>query len=959
MAEQNKRIQFLQDALSKLAKSVREVSKGLIDLEGVLSRITGKTKTFAAEQKKAAASMDKTKKSVKEVSNETKKYEKNTKKATSTSKGFFSTFAKNIKTIASFYAGFLALSILFKGIQELTVGSVKRFAALESAMARVGAVTGATNEELTALKDNTLEVAGATTFTALEIAGLQTELGKLGFSVEEIQSSTLSIANAAQALGQGLSEVAQKVGVTIRAFNLSASQAANVADTLTAAVNGSALSFESFGTSIGYVAPIAGQLGISFQEVAAAMGVLADSGFQASRIGTGLRKILLEVGESGETLKDTLGRLKDEQLSLNDITEIFGKTAVAQATVLLNNTDKLERYTGAFGALGSATQASAKQVDTLEGKVKLLNSALDAFLTNIGDKATVAGTIFNNLFNFLLPDAVENQLAAYGQLKDNDFFELLSDSAEGAAKNVVVSGKSIEDEAIRITRATLAEKGKLAAGEKEQLLSGRAEIALTEETVKAYNGLLEETKRLIEAKKEDILATEGQERAVAGLTEAGQTLLDAKRNEIINQKQAREANRLAGIEYEDLSTRILSAKDSLQTLSKSSDEYKKTIAEIGKLQTLQTQIAEFQFDEAEIEALVKKLYDRILGAAQRQKLNAQKVIENAIFDKNGKLTKGDALSIEIPLSPVIAPDASTEEVFTFLDRLGLESLKSIQSVALMLQKEGVDLAGNIYDEFSEVRLENLEKELDAELELIKNRYQTEEDILNSQLNNQLITESQFRAKQKELLRAQIREENDVERARFDAQKKQDVSNAASDYAQAIAQSFINEVLANTPFPFNVGNALITSSIAGVSSAATIAAINQRKFVPKRFAEGGMVNGPSHSEGGVPFNVQGRGGYEMEGGEFIVNKKASSIHRDLLERINSSYKVKPISGKHKFAQGGLVSGTVDESVDYLKAIAEATTSTAIQTSKPVRAFVSSSDLRTNETERRLRDRNDKI
>ena len=68
MAEQNKRIQFLQDALSKLAKSVREVSKGLIDLEGVLSRLTGKTKTFAAEQKKAAASMDKTKKSVKEVS---------------------------------------------------------------------------------------------------------------------------------------------------------------------------------------------------------------------------------------------------------------------------------------------------------------------------------------------------------------------------------------------------------------------------------------------------------------------------------------------------------------------------------------------------------------------------------------------------------------------------------------------------------------------------------------------------------------------------------------------------------------------------------------------------------------------------------------------------------------------------------------------------------------------------
>jgi len=121
----------------------------------------------------------------------------------------------------------------------------------------------------------------------------------------------------------------------------------------------------------------------------------------------------------------------------------------------------------------------------------------------------------------------------------------------------------------------------------------------------------------------------------------------------------------------------------------------------------------------------------------------------------------------------------------------------------------------------------------------------------------------------------------------------------------------------------------------------------------------MVNGPSHDQGGVPFSVQGTAGYEMEGGEFIVNKRATSMHRDLLERINDSHKVRPLSGAYKFAQGGLVTAQANESVDYLKAIAEATTSTAIQTSKPVRAFVSSKDLRSNETERRLRDRNDRI
>ena len=121
----------------------------------------------------------------------------------------------------------------------------------------------------------------------------------------------------------------------------------------------------------------------------------------------------------------------------------------------------------------------------------------------------------------------------------------------------------------------------------------------------------------------------------------------------------------------------------------------------------------------------------------------------------------------------------------------------------------------------------------------------------------------------------------------------------------------------------------------------------------------MVNGPSHDQGGVPFSVQGQGGYEMEGGEYIVNKRATSMHRDLLERINKTGRLNPTVGRMKFAEGGLVSSPMNESVDYLKAIAEATTSTAIGVSKPVRAYVADKDLRTDSTERRIRDRNDRI
>ena len=105
---------------------------------------------------------------------------------------------------------------------------------------------------------------------------------------------------------------------------------------------------------------------------------------------------------------------------------------------------------------------------------------------------------------------------------------------------------------------------------------------------------------------------------------------------------------------------------------------------------------------------------------------------------------------------------------------------------------------------------------------------------------------------------------------------------------------------------------------------------------------------------------------MEGGEFIVNKRAASLHRDLLERLNQS--VTPVTSPvpMKYAQGGVVTNSVtnvsqqsQESVNYLKAIAEATTTNAINSSRPVRAFVTSTDLRKDENARRIKDNNTTI
>ena len=97
---------------------------------------------------------------------------------------------------------------------------------------------------------------------------------------------------------------------------------------------------------------------------------------------------------------------------------------------------------------------------------------------------------------------------------------------------------------------------------------------------------------------------------------------------------------------------------------------------------------------------------------------------------------------------------------------------------------------------------------------------------------------------------------------------------------------------------------------------------------------------------------------MEGGEYIINKKSTEKYRALLDQINGTQSDK---FTYKFATGGVVRGgdKIEKQLEYLEAIAAATSSTANNVSKPVRAFVTSTDLKTDDNERRIKERNNRL
>jgi hypothetical protein len=1076
------------------------------------------------------------------------------------------------KAVGRFTGVGAAVAVLRKTFQALSkaiTGSFRAAVDFEAQLAQLQAVTGINNEELSRLEKNVLDVAGSTKFTSEEIVQLQTELGKLGFSVSEIESATVAVARTAQALGEQVGPVAQRIGQILNQFNLDAAETTRVADSLVSVINSSALSFEGFSTALQYIGPLGAEVGTTFEETSVAMALLADNGFTASRIGTGLRGILTELSTTGKDLNTVVEDLADKEITLAEAVDLVGKRNAAQLITLVEAAKTQKELGGTLDDLrdkyfnqGSAAIAAAQQVDTFQGNLDLLKSAVNRVQISFGNllktskflrialklideegyNASLAAEAIANSDPSKFSEGLSEAAEVVGKLKKEltDVAEVRSFeriAAQRLAKESIIDpmekeielAKKLQAERQRAEKTQLAEldiklKGNLADDERNKLqfernqlqarinedfksnrkeyqniinlekeLQGRkeegfdAEIEYIETLIseagvqnalaRVRNEIEEEYQDLVKGlqnqrdkeiddlkkandfnekiNKEDVLITgkinellaEQAKRKEEGNEITGEELLlfDAKLNQYKQEKtslanlvvQKGELEKLAQKEFEkefkQLSNRITARKQELQekqalldleiktqeNLAKNARTEEERLAASKKLNALQDQRYQNEqeaFNELneitkEYESLIAsigreinraELDGRFLEKAEErlksftlsfQDLNlglgdiadSAKNLADTLKDAfDAKLSAGielnendlaevdnqikDLLRKLIPGLEILYPEVF-EALFQKIKPLVLSQLipdpDAVKKDAEERVKKLKKLISKIFDELAEAAkeynatsLENTTGRLDAELEAVKNRYKVEGDIIKSQLDNQLITESQFRAKQKELRQKQLAEENDFNQKKFEAEKKADLINVGIETLEALASNILNNFQSFDSITATgltaVGNAVILGG-----GALKADAIRRRKFFPVKYEEGGMVSGPSHAQGGVPFTVQGQGGYEMEGGEFIVNKKASAMHRGLLEKINNSYKVPTSPSAYKFAAGGAVNANANESVDYLKAIAEATTSTAISTSKPVRAFVSSKDLRANENERRLRDRNDKI
>lgn len=301
-----------------------------------------------------------------------------------------------------------AIAAATAAIKTFAAG-VKTIADFEKANSVLAGVLGKTVGEIKALSNSAEMLGRSTAYTATQVTELQTELAKLGFGQGQIMSMQKAILNFATAMGVELADAASFTGSTLRTFGLRASDTEDALNVLAVASDKSALGFAKLNTAMPIVGPVAKSIGLDIRDTATLLGVLANSGFDASSSATALRNIFLYLADSSSKLSQAIGKpvktlpdlldgldkLKKQGFSVGEALKLTDKEAVAAFTTLIEGTASARDLRAALEEVNGAIDEKAQaQVQNIAGSVDKLKSAWNGLILGMQDsKGVIKGVL--------------------------------------------------------------------------------------------------------------------------------------------------------------------------------------------------------------------------------------------------------------------------------------------------------------------------------------------------------------------------------------------------------------------------------------------------------------------------------------------------------------------------------------------------------------------------------------
>jgi TP901 family phage tail tape measure protein len=284
----------------------------------------------------------------------------------------------------------------------------------EKGMSEVKAISGATGKDFDALRAKAIELGGSTSFSANEVAVAMTEMAKAGWDSQQILDGMSGVLDAAAASGEDLGTVSTIVADAMTGFGMEAKESTRVADLLTQAANSGTIGINDLGESFKYIAPVAGSMGLSIEDVTTALSAMSQSGIKGSQAGTSLRGVLTRMvkptdqvaaamDELGIVLTNSDGTFKSLDQILSEMRGSFSGLTDEQKTYYAATLAGQEGMSGLLSLLnmsqeeydeiaesmdnagGVAEQTAAIMQDNLHSKIEQLGGALESLAIKLAD----------------------------------------------------------------------------------------------------------------------------------------------------------------------------------------------------------------------------------------------------------------------------------------------------------------------------------------------------------------------------------------------------------------------------------------------------------------------------------------------------------------------------------------------------------------------------------------------
>ena len=225
----------------------------------------------------------------------------------------------------------------------------------------------------------------------------------------------------------------------------------------------------------------------------------------------------------------------------------------------------------------------------------------------------------------------------------------------------------------------------------------------------------------------------------------------------------------------------------------------------------------------------------------------------------------------------------------------IQSIGQINDAAFEKEMEALDKRSEYYEDLLEKQKEITQKYADdvndIEDELSSSRGDRRQYLIDM-LNQQMEAQRESLAQEKQI---------EKEQERLDKKRKQlEYENEMRKWNQSKLTAAINAALAISAAAVNTWPmpAIPMIALATATGAAQMAAVLANK--PRKYSEGGMLEGKSHSQGGI--KVLG-GQAEVEGGEYVTNKRTTAQNLALLQFINKKKRKIDLSDMVDFYMNG--------------------------------------------------------